>query len=141
MIRKERAMMKRKAKRMILVFAIIVVLWAAVFLGARYGWKLAGFSLCQTARIENVSVDPDMVEIEGSWPGVFPESFVGYHAEIVDGTLYVGFKYNKLLGVWICDEGDFQIEIPVEQPINAVYMKAGDKEYQIWPEQAEATPD
>lgn len=73
--------------------------------------------------------------IEGSWPGVFPESFVGYHAEIVDGVLYVGFKYNKLLGVWIYDKGDFQITIPVDKSINAVCMKAGDNEYQIWPEQ------
>ena len=66
--------------------------------------------------------------------GVFQESFVGYRAEIVDGALYVGFKYNKLLDVWIYDKGDFQIEVPVEQLINAVYMKAGDDEYQIWPE-------
>lgn len=141
MIRKERAKMKRKAKRMIIVFAVIVALWAAVFFGARYGWKLAGFSSCQTAQIESVGVEQDRVEIEGNWPGLFPEAFVGYHTEIVDGTLYVGFKYNKLLGVWIYDKGDFQIEIPVEQPIHAVYMKAGDKEYQIWPEQTEAIPD
>ena len=26
----------------------------------------------------------------------------------------IGFRYSKLLGVWICDKGDFEIEIPVE---------------------------
>lgn len=126
--------MKQKVKRMIIAFAAVVALWVAVFLGARYGWRLAGFSACRTARIESVSVETDRVMIEGSWPGVFPVSYVGYHAEIVDGVLYVGFKYNKLLGVWIYDKGDFQIEVPVDKPINAIYMKAGDNEYQIWPE-------
>lgn len=126
--------MKQKVKRMMIAFAAVVALWVAVFLGARYGWRLAGFSACRTARIESVSVETDRVMIEGSWPGVFPVSYVGYHAEIVDGVLYVGFKYNKLLGVWIYDKGDFQIEVPVDKPINAIYMKAGDNEYQIWPE-------
>lgn len=126
--------MKRKVKRILILFAAVVALWVAVFFGARYGWRLAGFSFCRTAQIESVSVEPDCVKIEGSWPGLFPESFIGYHAEVVDGTLYVGFKYNKLLGVWIYDKGDFQITIPVEQSINAVYMKSGENEYQIWPE-------
>lgn len=126
--------MKQKAKRVIVLFAAVVALFVAVFFGARYGWRLAGFSACQTARIESVRAEPDCVKIEGSWPGLFPESFIGYHAEVVDGTLYVGFKYNKLLGVWIYDKGDFQIEIPVEEQIHAVYMKSGDDEYQIWPE-------
>ena len=126
--------MKQKAKRVLTLFAAVVVLWVAVFFGARYGWRLAGFSFCRTARIESVSVETDRVMIEGGWPGVFPESFIGCHAEVIDGTLYVGFKYNKLLGVWIYDKGDFQIEILVEEQIHAVYMKAGDNEYQIWPE-------
>ena len=120
--------MKQKVKRIMIAFAAVVVLWVAVFLGARYGWGLAGFSTCQTVQIESVNEVTDCVGIEGNWPEVFPESFVGYHAEIVDGVLYVGFKYNKLLGVWIYDKGDFQIEVPVEQPINAVCMKAGDDE-------------
>ena len=127
--------MKQKAKRVLALFAAVVALWVAVFFGARYGWRLAGFSACQAAMIESVCVETDCVKIEGGWPGVFPESFIGCHAEVVDGTLYVGFKYNKLLGVWIYDKGDFQIEIPVEGQIHAAYMKAGDNEYQIWPEQ------
>ncbi len=127
--------MKRKVTRVLALFAAVVVLCVAAFLGARYGWRLAGFSACRTARIESVSVEPGCVKIEGGWPGVFPESFIGYHAEVVDGALYVGFKYNKLLGVWIYDKGNFEIEIPVEDPIHAVYMKSGDNEYQIWPTQ------
>lgn len=126
--------MKRKVKRILILFAAVVALWVAVFFGARYGWRLAGFSACQTAQIESVRVETDCVKIAGSWPGVFPESFIGCHAEVVEGALYVGFKYNKLLGVWIYDKGDFQIEIPVEGQIHAVYMKSGDNEYQIWPE-------
>lgn len=127
--------MKQKAKRVLALFAAVVALCVAVFFGVRYGWRLAGFSFCRTAQIESVSVETDCVKIKGSWPGSFPESLIGYHAEVIDGTLYVGFKYNKLLGVWIYDKGDFQIEIPVEEQIHEVYMKAGDNEYQIWPEQ------
>ncbi len=91
--------MKQKAKRVLVLFAALVVLCVAVFFCARYGWWLAGFSFCRTARIESVSVETDCVKIEGGWPGVFPESFIGCHAEVIDGALYVGFKYNKLLGV------------------------------------------
>ncbi len=127
--------MKRKVMRVLALFAAVVALCVAVFFCARYGWRLAGFSACRTARIESVSVEADCVKIEGGWPGVFPESFIGYHAEVIDGALYVGFKYNKLLGVWIYDKGDFEIEIPVEGQIDAVYMKSGDDEYQIWQEQ------
>ena len=87
-IRKEEAMMKQRAKRILILFAAVVVLWVAVFLGARCGWRLAGFSACRTVRIGSVSVEMDCVKIE----------------------------------------------VPVEQPINAVCMKAGDDEYQIWPE-------
>ena len=126
--------MKQRAKQVLTLFAAVVALCVAAFFGARYGWHLAGFSACQTARIESVRVETDCVKIEGSWPGVFPESFIGYHAE-VEGALYVGFKYNKLLGVWIYDKGDFQIEIPVEGQTHAVYMKSGDNEYLIWSEQ------
>ncbi len=127
--------MKRKVTRVLALFAAVVALCVAVFLGARYGWRLAGFSACRTARVESVSVEPGCVKIEGGWPGVFPESFIGYHAEVVDGALDVGFKYNKLLGVWIYDKGDFEIEIPVKGQIHAIYMKSGDNEYQIWPAQ------
>lgn len=61
--------MKPKVKRIMIAFAAVVALWVAVFLGARYGWRLAGFSACRTVRIESVSVETDCVKIEGSWPG------------------------------------------------------------------------
>ena len=51
--------MKRRVKRVLILFATVVALCAAVFFGARYGWRLAGFFFCQTARIESVSVETD----------------------------------------------------------------------------------
>ena len=56
-------MMKQKAKRILALFAAAVALCVAVFFGARYGWRLAGFSFCRTARIESVSVETDCVKI------------------------------------------------------------------------------
>lgn len=112
--------MKHKVRLIIISFAAVILFCTGVFFTARYVWKLAGFSACVTARIESVSVENDCVEIEGSWPGLFPESFVGYHTEIKDGAVYVGFKYNRLLGVWIYDKGDFKVKIPTNQPITKV---------------------
>lgn len=78
--------MKRKANRVLIAFAAVVALCLAVFLGARYGWRLAGYSMCRTAQIENIQVGADRVEIKGSWPGIFPASFVGCRTDMSVGN-------------------------------------------------------
>lgn len=125
--------MKRKClilKKIAAVTAAAAILCLTVFLIGRYGWKLFGFSVCESAGIEAVSVTGDMVHIQGFCPGSFPEGFLGYHAEESDGKLYVGFKFSGLFGIF--ETGDFEISIPVKGEINEVILKTGQQEHTIW---------
>lgn len=76
----------------------MAVLLLAVFLIGRYGLKLSGFRACESAGIEQVNIEDNQVRICGFYPGSFPQGFLGYHAEQVDSTLYVGFKFSGLFG-------------------------------------------
>ena len=89
-----------KLKNTSIVVLCILALLIAVFLTGRYGWKLIGFNVCETAGIEQINVEEDHTRIRGFYPGSFPEGFLGYHAEQVDGTLYVGFKFSALFGIF-----------------------------------------
>ena len=109
-----------------------------VFLLLRYGWKLGGFSACESAGIEQVKVEENQVRICGFYPGSFPQGFLGYHAEQVDSTLYVGFKFSGLFGNF--ETGDFDITIPTKGTVSQVVVKTSKNEYLIWPEEEEPLP-
>lgn len=117
-------------RKIVTVLAVILILLTAIFLAGRYGWKLFGFSVCESAGIKTVSVTENMVHIKGFYPGSFPQGFLGYHAEEVDGTLYVGFKFSGLFGIF--EIGDFEIAIPVEREITDVIVKTRQSEKPIW---------
>ena len=132
--------MRRKAFLAILKNGLKILLCAAVlvfvvFLIGRYGWKLLGFNACETAGIEQVNVEENHVRIRGFYPGSFPEGFLGYHAEQVDGTLYVGFKFSALFGIF--EIGDFDITIPTKGTVTQVVVKSGEHEYTVWPQEDE----
>ena len=119
-------------KKVLIVLLCTAVLLIAVFLTGRYGWKLVGFSTCETAGIEQINVEEEHVHIRGFYPGSFPKGFLGYHAEQVDHTLYVGFKFSALFGIF--ETGDFDITIPVKGTISEVIIKTKTYEYPVWPE-------
>ena len=119
-------------KRILIFLLILTIVLLAVFLTGRYGWKLGGFNTCETAGIEQVNVKEDHVRIRGFYPGSFPTGFLGYHAEQVDHTLYVGFKFSGLFGIF--ETGDFNITIPVKGEIREVIIKTKNYEYPVWPE-------
>lgn len=112
------------------VLAIVISAVLIVFLIGRYGWKLRGFSACESAGIDRVTVTDSQVEIVGFDPSPFPAGFLGWHAEEQDGKLYVGFKFSSLFGIF--ETGDFDITIPTEGQIREVYIKTGQSEYLIW---------
>lgn len=58
-----------------------------------------------------------------------PTGFLEYHAEQVDDTLYVGFKFSALLGNF--ETGDFDITIPTDGKIREVIIKTKDSEYPL----------
>ena len=122
-------MMKRKMKCALAALLCMVAL-SAVFLIGRYGWKLFGFKACESAGIEEVSVAEDQVHIKGFYPGSLPTGFLGYHAEQVDDTLYVGFRFSGLFGIF--ETGDFDLVIPTDGSIRQVIIKTGDTEYPVW---------
>lgn len=122
-------MKKFSAKGATAVIIAVTVLFAA-FLSGRYGWKLFGFSVCESAGIESVEVADDHVRIIGFYPGSFPKGFLGYHAEQEGGSLYAGFRFSGLFGVF--ETGDFDISIPVEGEITEVVIRTADGEHTVW---------
>ena len=124
-----------KMKNTIIAIFCILALLVAVFLTGRYGWKLGGFNACESAGIEQVNVEEDHVRIRGFYPGSFPTGFLGYHAEQVDHTLYVGFKFSALFGLF--ETGDFDITIPTKGTVTQIVVKSGDHEYTVWPQKDE----
>jgi len=77
-------------------------------------------------------VEEDHVRIRGFYPGSFPQGFLGYHAEQEGSTLYMGFKFSGLFGIF--ETGDFDITIPVKGKISEVVIKTKTYEYPVWPE-------
>lgn len=122
-------------KRILIFLLILTIVLLAVFLTGRYGWNLGGFNTCETAGIEQVNVKEDHVRIRGFYPGSFPTGFLGYHAEQVDHTLYVGFKFSALFGIF--ETGDFDITIPTKGTVTQVVVKSGEHEYTVWPREDE----
>ena len=122
-------------KSILTILLCAAVLLLAVFLIGRYGWKLGGFRACESAGIEQVNVEENQVRICGFYPGSFPRGFLGYHAEQVDSTLYVGFKFSGLFGIF--ETGDFDITIPTNGTVSQVVIKTSKNEYLIWPEEDE----
>lgn len=118
------------------ILLCMAVFLLAVFLVGRYGWKIGGFRVCESAGIEQVIVKENQVQICGFYPGSFPQGFLGYHAEQVDSTLYVGFKFSGLFGFW--ETGDFDITIPTDGTVSQVVVKSGEQEYIIWPKEEDS---
>ena len=122
-------------KKIFIFLLCAAALLIVVFLVGRYGWKLGGFNGCETAGIEQVNVEEDQVRIRGFYPGSFPRGFLGYHAEQVENTLYVGFKFSALFGIF--ETGDFDITIPTKGTVTQVAVKSGEHEYTVWPQEDE----
>ena len=126
-------------KKLLIILLCIIVLVITVFLLGRYGWKLGGFNVCEPAGIEQINVEADRVRICGFYPGSFPTGFLGYHAEQVDSTLYVGFKFSALFGIF--EIGDFDITIPTKGIVTQIVVKSGEHEYTVWLKEEELFVD
>ena len=128
-------MKKSILKTVSVILLVLAIIVSIIFLIGRYGWKLFGFTACETAGIEQVNVEEDHVRIRGFYPGSFPRGFLGYHAEQVDHTLYVGFKFSALFGIF--ETEDFDITIPTKGTVTKVVVKSGEHEYTVWPQEDE----
>ena len=124
-------------KKIITILICVVVLLLAIFLIGRYGWKLCGFTTCETAGIEQVVVEENQVQIRGFYPGSAPQGFLGYHAKQIDDTLYVGFKFSGFFGFF--ETGDFNIVVPTNGTVSQVVVKSNKNEHSIWPEKEDTS--
>ena len=92
--------MKKIFKIAVIVLSILLILQLAVFLTARYGWKLFGFDMCESPKVlcvETVYVTDETVHIVGNTSSS-ATSYIGYTYEIKDNVLYLGIKQNLLFG-------------------------------------------
>lgn len=113
------------------LICIIILMFSAFFAG-RYGWKIFGFALCESAGIEQIEAREDGVYIRGFCPGSFPEGFLGYFSEQKNGTLYIGFKFSGIFGFF--EKGDFEITVPTGEHVSRIMLKTGSDEYCLWQE-------
>ena len=92
--------MKKIFKIVVIILSILLILQLAIFLTARYGWKLFGFDMCESPNVlcvETVYVTDETVHIVGNTSSS-ATSYIGYTYEIKDNVLYLGIKQNLLFG-------------------------------------------
>ena len=130
-------MKKQIAKAVCPIFIAVILVLSAIFLIGRYGWKLGGFRSCESAGVAQIQVEEDHIRILGFYPGSFPQGFLGYYAEQEGSTLYVGFKFSSLFGLF--KTGDFDITIPTKGTVTHIVVKSGQQEITVWPKEETLT--
>ena len=126
-------MKKQIAKAVCPIFIAVILVLSAIFLIGRYGWKLGGFRSCESAGVAQIQVEEVHIRILGFYPGSFPQGFLGYYAEQEGSTLYVGFKFSSLFGLF--ETGDFDITIPTKGTVTHIVVKSGQQEITVWPKE------
>jgi len=123
---------KKHKKLFIILGVVFLIIALAAYPISRYGWKLFGFTLCDTtAFATSVDIDDNFVYLKG-YTASSAAAFVGYTYRIKDNTLYVGMKYNILLGFTDRD-GSFDIKIPIDnKTIDKIIIKGGSYEEVIY---------
>ena len=120
----------RILKRIIAALVIVIAILLIIFLAGRYGWRLGGFKACQSAGVERITVTDGQVEIQGFYPGSFPQGFIGYYTEERGDKLYVGFRFSAVFGFF--ETGDFDVTVPVKGEISEVILKTSRNESVLW---------
>ncbi len=120
----------RYIKKFLQIVADIVVVLILLFLLGRFGWKLFGYRFCTGSEITAVSVEENLVTVEGRDNTAAPKGCVGYRSSQEGDTLYVGVRYDGICGFF--EQSFFSATIPVSNEIQKVYLKTGDSEYLIW---------
>ena len=124
-------------QRMLIISLIALIVLTVIFIAAKYGWRLFGFTYCDSTTIEDIKVTDTYVEISGVQSVLmFPDGFIGYTHKIEGDTLYVGFKYSDTVGFF--ENAHFTVRIETSSPIKKVVtVYNGDMEEVIWPNPAQ----
>ena len=122
----------KKRNRLLLVFSGILIGIVLIFTVARYGWRFFGFSMCNNMYVGVLDVGEDRVFFESSCQSTdFPSVFIGYKAELKGDKLFIGVKYNLLLGILPKDDTKGCFSVPIDRKINQIIRKGGN-EVIIW---------
>jgi len=126
--------MKKVIKVSSIGITSFIILFAIVFLGARYGWQLFGFNYCispDSIITTNIDVKTDIITIQGDTLASAP-AFVGYIHKIDGDKMYIGLKYNLLFGFFDRD-GQYDIRIKGNSTsIRSIYLKNKSNSERIW---------
>jgi len=122
-------------KRRAILLALLLLVPVFAFCASRHAWRLFGFHFCanpHSIQVADIVIDSDnnTVELRGDTAASAP-AFVGFTYKIEGGTLYVGVKYNLLLGFSDRD-GRFDIRIPTAAAIDKIVMLNGRAEETIY---------
>lgn len=124
-----------RGKKILAGLVVVCALAAGIFLAGRYGWRLLGFSACQGAEIEKITVSDGQVQISGRDTSLVPSGCLGTYYKEEDGKLYVGVRFSGLFGFF--ELSRFDVTIPTQGKVEEVYLKTGDNAFLIWPEEGE----
>lgn len=123
----------KKRKR---IFWILLAAAALLFVLFRYGWRVFGFSACDSPTdtyVDRIAVEGDTMLISGGAASSMT-AYVGYRASRSEDKLYLGIRHNGFLG-FFQRRGDFQIEIPNAGGIREVFLKGAGNERLVWTKQ------
>jgi len=124
--------MKRLFKKLLILLLSALIIYAGVFLTARYGWKLFSFQYCNpSAVVLSATVGEGVINITGDTADSM-SSYVGYTYRIVGDRLFVGVKHNMFFG-FFRRQGAFNINLKTDvTKINHIYLKYSDNQSEIW---------
>lgn len=125
--------MKKLLKKLIIIVIVIAAIFLSLYLFARYGWRLSGFSACSnTVMCTEATIENGEVHIKGGTADSI-SSYVGYIYKVEDGTLYIGAKFNLLLGFGERD-GGFDIRFQPKEEFHQIYFKGSNGVYEkpVW---------
>jgi hypothetical protein len=120
-------------KKMTLILGVLIISIILIHVSARYGWRLFGFNTCSnTIYCSKISVKDGVVDLYGTTVDSI-SSYVGYIHKIENGNLYIGAKFNILLGFSNRD-GGFHIVLEPEEGFDRIYFVGsnGIQEPPIW---------
>ncbi len=120
-----------KKKYVIIAVITILLLCGLLFFGARYGWKLFGFSMCASPdvlTVESVSVTDNELYIKGDTSSSATK-FAGYKYEMEDDVLYIGVRQDLFFG----STGAYELKIKDDfSDVKYVYLCGGDDKKLLW---------
>lgn len=125
--------MKRMIKKLVLLIGIMLLSVVILHFTARYGWRLFGFNTCSnTIYCSEISVEDGVVDLYGTTVDSI-SSYVGSIHKVEDGNLYIGAKFNILLG-FSGRDGGFHIVLKPKEEFERIYFVGsnGIQEPPIW---------